>query len=112
MVWRSALFLQRLDGESAGQGPSGNRPTPLSSSMTMTTPFEYVIATFRKVFGYALKRSVLLATEIHLKGRGIVWQGSLEVAELKRDQIRSAGPDFLATKKVDYPLAVELERLP
>jgi ATP-dependent Clp protease adaptor protein ClpS len=74
--------------------------------------FEYVTATFRKVFGYAMERSFSLAKEIHWKGRGIVWQGSLEVAELKRDQIRSAGPDFFATKKVDYPLAVELERLP
>jgi ATP-dependent Clp protease adaptor protein ClpS len=74
--------------------------------------FEYVIATFRKVFGYALERSYSLAKKIHLKGRSIVWQGSLEVAELKRDQIRSAGPDFFARKQVGYPLAVELEPLP
>lgn len=37
--------------------------------------------------------------------------GYREVAELKRDQLRSAGPDFYATKKVDFPLAVIVEPL-
>jgi len=38
--------------------------------------------------------------------------GQPEVAELKRDQIRAAGPDFYATKKVDFPLRVTVEPLP
>lgn len=42
----------------------------------------------------------------------MVWSGSKEVAELKRDQVRSAGPDFYAAKKVEFPLGVTIEPLP
>ena len=45
-----------------------------------------------------------LTLQVHNQGRAIVWSGSREVAELKRDQIRSAGPDFYAEQKVDFPL--------
>ena len=34
------------------------------------------------------------------------------LAELKRDQIRSAGPDFYAAKKVEFPLKASVEPLP
>lgn len=72
--------------------------------------YQYVIETFRKVFGYTLEECFKLADDIHVNGRGIVWSGSLEVAELKRDQIRSAGADFYASSKpVKYPLRVDLE---
>jgi len=74
--------------------------------------FQYVIETFCKVFGYSAGKSLALATHIHCHGRGIVWSGSKEVAELKQDQIRSAGPDFYATHKVDFPLGVTIEPLP
>jgi ATP-dependent Clp protease adaptor protein ClpS len=74
--------------------------------------FQYVIETFTKVFGYPLGKGYALALEIHCSGRAIVWSGSLEVAELKRDQIRSAGPDFYAIRKVDFPLGVTIEPLP
>lgn len=74
--------------------------------------FAYVIETFMKVFGYDQTRSFQLANEIHVQGRAIVWTGPKEVAELKRDQIRSAGPDLFASKKVTYPLGVVLEPLP
>ena len=74
--------------------------------------FQYVIETLMKVFGYPQEKSYSLALQIHHDGRGIVWSGSRELAELKRDQIRSAGPDFYATTKVDAPLAVIVEPLP
>ena len=74
--------------------------------------FQYVAETFSKVFGYPFFKSFALALQIHLHGRGIVWSGSKEVAELKRDQIRSAGPDFYASHKVDFPLGVTIEPLP
>jgi ATP-dependent Clp protease adaptor protein ClpS len=74
--------------------------------------FEYVIETFTKVFGYPHEKSLALALQIHTAGRGIVWSGSLKVAELKRDQLRSAGPDFYAAEKVDGPLHVTIEPLP
>ena len=74
--------------------------------------FLYVIETLMKVFGYPAEKCQALTLRIHNEGRGIVWSGSLEVAELKRDQIRSAGPDFHAEKKVEFPLGVTIEPLP
>jgi ATP-dependent Clp protease adaptor protein ClpS len=74
--------------------------------------FPFVVETLMKVFGYPHEKSFSLTLQIHNAGRGIVWSGSLEVAELKRDQIRSAGPDFYALKKVDFPLGVIVEPLP
>lgn len=74
--------------------------------------FVYVIETFMKVFGYPAEKGYQLALQIHLSGRAIVWSGTRELAELKRDQIRSAGPDFYATQKVDFPLGVTIEPMP
>jgi len=74
--------------------------------------FQYVIETFTKVFGYPPEKSYSLAEQIHTAGRGIVWSGTLEVAELKRDQVRAAGSDFYAMKKIDIPLNVTIEPLP
>ena len=74
--------------------------------------YEYVVATFRKVFGYDETKCWLLAKEIDTSGRAIVWTGSKEVAELKRDQIRSATSEFQGPHKVDYPLGVLIEELP
>jgi ATP-dependent Clp protease adaptor protein ClpS len=74
--------------------------------------FAYVIETFKKVFGYTDEKCHALVLAIHNAGKGIVWSGPKEVAELKRDLIRSAGPDFYAEKKVDFPLGVTIEPLP
>ncbi len=74
--------------------------------------FEYVIETFMKVLGYTAEKSFKLAEEIHTQGRSIVWSGSKEVAELKRDQIRGAGPDFYASIPVKFPLGVHIEPMP
>ena len=74
--------------------------------------FPYVIDVFRKVFRYDVPKCYLYAVKIHSQGRAIVWTGPKEVAELKRDQIRSAGPDFYASQKVDFPLGVVIEPLP
>ena len=62
--------------------------------------------------GYPLEKSYSLTPQVHVEGRAIVWSGSREVAELERDQIRSAGPDFYAGKKMDFPLGVIVEPLP
>ena len=74
--------------------------------------FQYVIDTFMKVFGYPLEKGYSLALQIHTEGKALVWSGAREVAELKRDQIRSAGPDFYAEKKVEFPLGVTIEPMP
>ena len=74
--------------------------------------FEYVVDSLMKVFGYPYEKSFLLTTQVHVGGRAIVWSGTRELAELKRDQLRSRGPDFHAEKKVGYPLIVTIEPLP
>jgi ATP-dependent Clp protease adaptor protein ClpS len=74
--------------------------------------FAYVIETLMKVFGYSEQKCYDLTVQVHNAGRGIVWSGAKEVAELKCEQIRSAGPDFYAQKKVDFPLRATVEPLP
>jgi ATP-dependent Clp protease adaptor protein ClpS len=74
--------------------------------------FQYVMETLMKVFGYPEERCFQLTLQVHEHGRGIVWSGTRELAELKRDQVHSAGPDFYAEKKISYPLGVTIEPLP
>jgi ATP-dependent Clp protease adaptor protein ClpS len=74
--------------------------------------FQYVVETLNKVFGYPLEKCFTLTEQVHREGRGIVWSGTRELAELKRDQIRSAGPDFYAAKKIEFPLGAVVEPLP
>jgi ATP-dependent Clp protease adaptor protein ClpS len=73
--------------------------------------YQYVVECFARVFGYSQEKSFLLAKEIHVRGLGIVWSGSKEVAELKREQIEGMGPDLYAARRIDWPLRVELEPL-
>jgi ATP-dependent Clp protease adaptor protein ClpS len=74
--------------------------------------FEFVTNTLTKVFGYPTEKSFSLALQIHVEGKGIVWSGTRELAELKRDQIRSAGHDFNGIKAIETPLSVIVEPLP
>ena len=69
---------------------------------------DYVIETLRKVFGYDEQKCFKFAMTIHNAGKANVWSGSLELAELKRDQIRGAGPDRYAQVTVRFPLSVQL----
>ena len=70
---------------------------------------EFVVAVLRKVFGYTVEKCVELMMEAHEKGRTAVWIGTLEVAELKADQIRSCGPDPAQKSKGAQPLGVSVE---
>jgi ATP-dependent Clp protease adaptor protein ClpS len=74
--------------------------------------FTYVIEVLQKVFGYDVQKGFLLAAEIDATGQAIVWSGALELAELKRDQIRGFGPDLYAMKPVTFPLGARVEKLP
>ena len=74
--------------------------------------YAYVIDALCKVCRHTAEKAFQLAAEIDKAGRAIVWTGSFEVAELKRDQIRGMGTDFYAMKPVTYPLGVTLEPLP
>ena len=74
--------------------------------------FDYVIQLLGKVFGYDVPKAFQMALEIHERGRAVVWSGTLELAELKRDQIRGYGPDHFGPKPVEFPLGVYVEPLP
>jgi ATP-dependent Clp protease adaptor protein ClpS len=71
--------------------------------------FHYVVLALGRVFGYGIERGLELANVIHTAGRAIVWTGALEIAELKRDQLRGFGPDPFAEHPATFPLGVELE---
>ena len=74
--------------------------------------FDYVIDALCRVCHHPTERAHELAEQIDRTGRAIVWTGTLELAELKRDQIRGMGPDFYAAQPVTYPLGVVLEPMP
>ena len=74
--------------------------------------FEYVIQALSRVCGYSREKSFMLALQIHEAGRTPVWNGTMELAELKRDQIKEFGPDEFAPKTVTFPLGVYIEPLP
>jgi ATP-dependent Clp protease adaptor protein ClpS len=55
--------------------------------------FDYVILMLQKLFGYPTEKGYLMALEVHTSGRVIVMTTTMELAELKRDQIHAYGPD-------------------
>ena len=55
--------------------------------------FEYVINMMHRIFGYNKAQGMIIATGVHTCGKIAVATLPLEVAELRRDQIRSFGPD-------------------
>ena len=74
--------------------------------------FPYVINVLRKVCGHDRQRAYRLTNQVHFHGQAVVWIGPLEHAELKRDLIRSFGPDRYARSPVDFPLGTRIELLP
>lgn len=70
---------------------------------------EFVVNVLRKVFGYSAEKCLDLMMEAHKTGRSVVWIGTLEVAELKADQIHSCGADPAAKAKGAEPLRVTVE---
>lgn len=71
--------------------------------------FPYVIDALRRVFGYGWFKACRLTMRAHVQGRAAVWTGPLEVAEFKRDRIRSVGPDLHARRPVHFPLGCAIE---
>lgn len=74
--------------------------------------FAYVIEGLMRFCGHDFEKAYSHAEQVHRTGRAAVWTGMLEVAELKRDQLRGMGPDCYAEHPVKYPLGVVLEPLP
>jgi ATP-dependent Clp protease adaptor protein ClpS len=71
--------------------------------------FEFVVGVLIKIFKFDINKAIQLTMEAHHTGRSIVWSGSLEVAELKADQIRSCGADPIMKEKGAQPLGVSVE---
>ena len=74
--------------------------------------FDYVIGVLRKVFHYGRMKAFWMTLRAHVSGCSVLWTGSLEVAELKADQLRSCGPDPRAKQRGALPLRVSVEPLP
>lgn len=55
----------------------------------------YVVDLCSKLFGFSKEKGVQVAQEVHFNGRCIVFTGSLEVVELKQEQVHSFGSDPL-----------------
>jgi ATP-dependent Clp protease adaptor protein ClpS len=73
--------------------------------------FDYVMGVLRRVFGYGGLKAFRLTLAAHVGGRSTIWSGSLEVAELKADQVRSCGPDPEMKSHGALPLRVSIEPL-
>ncbi len=56
--------------------------------------YDYVIEMLMRLFGHSLEKAFRMACEVDLTGRVIVETTGKERAELKRDQIRTYGPDW------------------
>lgn len=57
--------------------------------------YDYVILMLNKVFGHSPEKGFELAKEVDANGRVVVMTTNLEVAEMKRDEVHSFGPDPL-----------------
>ena len=73
---------------------------------------DHVVMALRKVFNYGRTKCVWLMMKAHVTGQSIIWTGSLEVAELKADQLKSCGPDPSMKQKGATSLSVTIEPLP
>ena len=71
--------------------------------------FEWVIRVLRKVFGYGYWKALKLAMRAHTHGQSVIWSGSLEVAELRAEQVVSCGSDPAMAQRNAKPLHVTLE---
>ncbi|MFO0936077.1 MAG: ATP-dependent Clp protease adaptor ClpS [Gemmataceae bacterium] len=55
--------------------------------------YEYVIEMLAELFKHPIETGFQMAKEVDEKGRVIVMTTSLELAELKQDQVHAYGPD-------------------
>ena len=74
--------------------------------------FGWVVGILAKVLPCSRTKALWLTMKVHRGGRGLVWAGSLEVAELKAEQIRGAGPDPQMAHRGARQLKVTVEKMP
>lgn len=68
---------------------------------------EYVCALVKKVFKYEDQKVITLVLEAHKQGESLLWVGTLEHAEAKKDAMTTAVPEVIAGKKIG-PVGVDL----
>lgn len=100
-----------------GKRPAATKPKPQKPWAVIVDnddfhTYEYVVELLQKVCNHDFPTAFTLTKQIDLEGKAVVWSGVLEVAELKRDQIRGFGTDFYASKPVKFPLGVRIEQMP
>ena len=61
--------------------------------------FDYVIRMMKNLFGHPRERGMVIAQEVHEKGKAVCLTTTMEHAELKRDQIHAFGADAQATNR-------------
>ena len=71
--------------------------------------FDYVIDALCRICGHSRESAHRLAVAIDGEGMAAVWTGTMELAELKRDQILGFGIDIYASKPVTFPLGCYIE---
>jgi ATP-dependent Clp protease adaptor protein ClpS len=70
---------------------------------------DFVVQVLNRVFNYPIDKCIEHMVEAHHKGKSVVWVGTLEVAELKADQMIAYGPDPNSTSSKCEPLRVTIE---
>lgn len=60
--------------------------------------YDYVIMMMKRLFRMPIEKGFQIAKEVDSRGRAICMTTTLELAELKRDQIHSFGKDDLLTR--------------
>lgn len=73
--------------------------------------YQYVIHMLQVLFGHPPEKGFLMAREVDTQGRVIVMTTTMELAELKRDQIHAFGPDPLI-QRCQGSMSAEIEPAP
>ncbi len=74
--------------------------------------FDWVVGVVLRVIRCSRPRAFWLVLKTHVGGRGLIFTGSMEVAEFKAEQIRLAGPDPRKVYAGARLLKVSIEPLP
>ena len=72
------------------------------------TSMHWVVQVLQKVFAYDETKCVHHMMEAHETGRSVIWTGTLELAELKADQVVGCGSEPGNTKSKE-PIRVTIE---
>lgn len=108
--------------KNTSQKPSATKPKQRSKQNQKKLPpyvlivenddfhsYPYVIEVLQRICRLKLQDAIVKTIEVDKKGESVVWSGTKELAELKRDQIRGYGPDTYPEITVRFPLGVRIE---